>query len=160
MVSGMEAWKQSRQKGPVERAEGKGETAGRRNGIFRRRSRQWAKGKRAEEGTAGWQNGILQSLQKGSMVMAKGKATAEGIMAGGKGLSRWKGRERDGGGTEGKREVSGRAIGMGMGREDMIGKARDATAEGHGKRRPVTAAGREHFILEERFPSALGGDLL
>ncbi len=46
------------------------------------------------------------SLQKGSMVMAEGKATAEGIMAEGKGMSRWKGRERDGGGTEGKREVS------------------------------------------------------
>ena len=52
-----------------------------------------------------------------------------------------------------------------MGREDMIGKAReDVTAEGHGKRRPEHFGrehfGREHFILEERFPSALGGDLL
>jgi hypothetical protein len=86
------------------------------------------------------------------MVMAKGKATAEGIMAGGKGLSRWKGRERDGGGTEGKREVSGRAIGMGMGREDMIGKARDATAEGHGKRRPVTAEGNISFLKSGSLP--------
>ena len=50
----------------------------RRNGIFCRRSRQRAEGKRAAEETAGWQNGILQSLQKGSMVMAEGKATAEG----------------------------------------------------------------------------------
>jgi hypothetical protein len=57
-----------------------------------------------------------------------------------------------------------------MGREDMIGKAReDVTAEGHGKRRPEHFGrehfgrehfGREHFILEERFPSTLGGDLL
>jgi hypothetical protein len=60
---------------------------------------------------------------------------------------------------------TGRAIGKGMGREDMIGKAReDVTAEGYGKRRPEHFGrehfGREHFILEERFPSVLGGDLL
>ena len=41
-----------------------------------------------QNGSAGWQSGILQSLQKGSMVIAEGKATAEGIMAEeGKGMS-------------------------------------------------------------------------